>query len=505
MTQHITQGTDHLAVLKDRRIGIVLYTDGGARPSRGMAGVGIHGYCYDMDEVVDKPIKQTDVPTDVGYGTKVHGKVPEDICGDKQTHKKAKWVKPLLYVDYIRAFTQDPTTNNQAEIQAITDALTHLVGQAEKITLWSDSQTTVKGATQWYKNWQSNGWVSAQGKSVENQDHWKALLTVLDPLRDKVRLGHIPAHSGYIGNELADKLATRGIMATRNGLPREHIRWSPPASYWNKKAAPHRFLSNSKLYFATGTTYTNELDKTHQVYYLGNHGRDDVLCGKRASDHTFSVVALKQKDPVIDALISHHTALSPTGHVVVCWVDVGKALSKATYNELLELGVDYLSQHPHHVRLVDHTDTVLTDSAEPAMLAYRAIDTLNNLETFLLKTMMMHAKGITDDHGYRLTDVTDVFIEKNKLKKSINQQTKALNIKVHAGPIDPQEEKIRVTLGIDLPTRNTLNGISDRIERIYVLTISETEASFYYYFIIVTKDDEWGIWAAPHANMKLMS
>ena len=99
-------------------------------------------------------------------------------------------------------------TNNRMELRAAIEAL-KLLKQTCEIDLTTDSSYVKNGITQWLAKWKSNNWLTSNHKPVKNIDLWEEL----DELTQKhnIRWHWIKGHSGHIGNEIADKLANKGI------------------------------------------------------------------------------------------------------------------------------------------------------------------------------------------------------------------------------------------------------------------------------------------------------
>uniref|UniRef100_A0A1A7YQA2 Ribonuclease H1 n=1 Tax=Iconisemion striatum TaxID=60296 RepID=A0A1A7YQA2_9TELE len=104
---------------------------------------------------------------------------------------------------------QGRQTNQRAEIQAACRALEQAQqNHVQKLVLYTDSKFTINGVTSWVKTWKLNGWRLKSGGHVTNQvDFMK-----LDELNSKLEVVwmHIPGHSGYRGNEEADRLSREG-------------------------------------------------------------------------------------------------------------------------------------------------------------------------------------------------------------------------------------------------------------------------------------------------------
>ena len=100
------------------------------------------------------------------------------------------------------------TTNNRMELVAPIMAL-RKIKQASKIIIYTDSTYLKNGITTWIKNWEKNGWKSANKKPVKNKDLWVTL--------NKLSKEHVidwkwvKAHAGNKYNEIADRLATEAI------------------------------------------------------------------------------------------------------------------------------------------------------------------------------------------------------------------------------------------------------------------------------------------------------
>ena len=106
---------------------------------------------------------------------------------------------------------RDNPTNQRAELAALIKAL-EIVGGTERVTIYTDSRYSIDCVLKFSRGWIRNGWKTAKGEPVKNQD---LLRTLLDLMRPGVSLIHIRAHTGRtdqhsIGNSQADRLAVEG-------------------------------------------------------------------------------------------------------------------------------------------------------------------------------------------------------------------------------------------------------------------------------------------------------
>lgn len=103
------------------------------------------------------------------------------------------------------------TTNNRMELRGCIEALKTLKRLDIPVEIYTDSAYIVNCINQkWYVKWQSNGWKNSKKNPVENKDLWVELLGLIDSLKD-INFFKVKGHSGVELNELADKLANKGI------------------------------------------------------------------------------------------------------------------------------------------------------------------------------------------------------------------------------------------------------------------------------------------------------
>ena len=100
------------------------------------------------------------------------------------------------------------TTNNRMELRAAIEALKALKEPCQ-VELTTDSVYVRNGITQWLSDWKRRGWKTAAKKPVKNVDLWQELDE--ENSRHRVEWHWVKGHSGHRENEIADRLANRGI------------------------------------------------------------------------------------------------------------------------------------------------------------------------------------------------------------------------------------------------------------------------------------------------------
>lgn len=104
---------------------------------------------------------------------------------------------------------ESPTTNNRMEILSSIRALQILTPPIETpIVVYTDSTYLIRGITQWIWAWRSRGWLSAEGKEVQNRDLWEELSRQVMRLKPaKIDWKYVRGHTGVPGNERCDEIA----------------------------------------------------------------------------------------------------------------------------------------------------------------------------------------------------------------------------------------------------------------------------------------------------------
>lgn len=124
------------------------------------------------------------------------------------------WGVVLMYNKHIKKLSghQEDTTNNKMELTAAIEALKNLKESCE-VELYTDSQYVKNGITKWLKNWEKNGFKTANKKEVKNKELW----ILLDEYTKKhvVTWKWVKAHNGDKYNEMVDELARNAAEKIR--------------------------------------------------------------------------------------------------------------------------------------------------------------------------------------------------------------------------------------------------------------------------------------------------
>ena len=107
------------------------------------------------------------------------------------------------------------TTNNRMELTAAIQGLRALTRSCEVIVT-TDSQYLRRGVTEWMSAWKKRGWKTSNKKPVKNVDLWQKLDREVQ--RHHITWHWVKGHSGHAENEIADRLAKRGIDELKDSI-----------------------------------------------------------------------------------------------------------------------------------------------------------------------------------------------------------------------------------------------------------------------------------------------
>ncbi|QSZ41182.1 ribonuclease H [Sulfurimonas aquatica] len=105
-------------------------------------------------------------------------------------------------------------TNNTAELGALYESL--LIAQKEakngnSVEIKCDSMYSIDCITKWAISWEKKGWTK-KGGEIKNLEIIKLSYALYNSIKKDVKLSHIKAHSGFEGNELADRMTMYAIQ-----------------------------------------------------------------------------------------------------------------------------------------------------------------------------------------------------------------------------------------------------------------------------------------------------
>lgn len=103
------------------------------------------------------------------------------------------------------------STNQRGELKALLQAL--LFAQMnydeahDEFQIITDSEYMFNTITkQWYRSWRNSNWITGGGTPVKNQDLWKRIVEIYEPLEENVVMYHVKGHCLSVGPATAGRL-----------------------------------------------------------------------------------------------------------------------------------------------------------------------------------------------------------------------------------------------------------------------------------------------------------
>lgn len=491
--------------------GMVLYSDGGCRPNPGYGGWGVHGYLY-TPEVPKKASGHPDhVCTSTGYVSKLESALKLGLEGkqDRRRYDRNIEVTPIHYVDGYGSLLGS-VSNNVAELEAAIQAMRHaLEYDITEFQLWTDSSYVCNGLQSWAVTWQANGWIKQDLTEVANVTYWKALLEVRDRLVQRgvsIKVEWIKGHSELLGNVMADKLATLGVMAARASMNTNCVTTTGAENYWKYAPERHPFISYRAMVFNTLEEYTRTGE-----YYLGEFSKEEDLIGKRVSDGALSLVRLKEPDFVLESLRKRQISLAGGINTIVL-ARLDQIFRPETHQNITNYG-DLSLQQASNLRLdlSGLAGEAITRELRPPKLAHRIEGEINDLAEKL-------EAYLSSDPGIVVTDLSDILYETStKVKKKGETVTEVklrpkFNVGFAALQVDANYQAedgikavpVTLTLGIDMLDRNALKRLESMAPKVSLISWLESPNVFRYATVVECGEDK-GIWAGVYSNLRIVS
>jgi ribonuclease HI len=112
----------------------------------------------------------------------------------------------IKYKDHIKTLSGGAknTTNNQMELLGVIEGLKALKEPCD-VEIISDSKYVTQGINEWLKNWQKNGFRTADKKPIKNLELWQEYIEASK--NHKINASWVKGHNGHVENEECDKIA----------------------------------------------------------------------------------------------------------------------------------------------------------------------------------------------------------------------------------------------------------------------------------------------------------
>lgn len=542
--------------------GMVIYSDGGARPNPGAIGVGIHGYFYAIDrdpklkkmtrpevtalvkrlldrnpeakavtslkdavdryiaagkdigfEVTSKPIKFTDgeiikyaFPSETGY---IYCSKDGEVSSS--ANRTAKPVTIEYYVEKAIS-SSNQHSNNYAELYGLFDAMKLArLHNVKKLFIYSDSKHALNSLFSWCKGWEAAGWVKRDGEVVSNLELTQAMYTeYLKALEENIEITGewIKGHKGHPGNMEADTLASIGVSKSRRGIDDEGLTYFTFKEYQEPKRDRHPLMSLKRMYF--------NRDRARNIpghYMMADPGDEDHLIGKPMAETVFAIVKMKEPIELIENIWDAQFRFGQDLDRIMM-MKMENIYSPDVYRLIMAHKEYSLSKDLRSTGLMAMEKRPVTFEKNPVGITMRAIDSINSLEGIL-----EHYTALTEDEGFNsnniemvVHDLTSDFYEvvekkvgKEVIAKKSFVKTIAPGQKTHGVTLQRGEKTYTLPLkfALDLPDRNSLKRLETSDPIVQLITWRDSSASFRYASVIRCNEGI-AIWSNFYADRILL-
>ena len=542
--------------------GLVVYSDGGARPNPGAIGIGIHGYFYPIDRetklkqltrqevtvivkrllernpelkatvslkdavdkyiaagkdmvsgIIPKPIKFTDgevikyaFPSETGY---VYCSKDGEISSSAN-----RAVKPVTIEHYVEKAisSSNQHSNNYAELFGLFDAI-KLARQhnVKQLFIYSDSKHALNSLFSWCKGWASAGWLKRDGEVVSNLELTQAMYGEYLKAQEEgivITGDWIKGHKGHPGNMEADTLASIGVSKSRRGIDDEGLQYFTFKEYQEPKRDRHPLLSLKRMYF--------NRDRARNIpghYMMADPGDEDHLIGKPMAETVFAIVKMNEPVELIEHIWDAQFRFGQDFDRIMM-MKMDNIYSPDVYRLIMSHKEFSLSKDLRSTGLMAMEKRPITFEKNPVGITMRAIDSINSLEGILDHyTALMEDDGFTGNNiEMMIHDLTVDFyeiVEKKVGKEIIAKKSFVKTIspgqKTHGVTLQRGDKTYTVPLkfALDLPDRNSLKRLETSDPVVQLITWRDSSVSFRYASVIRCNEGI-AIWSNFYADRILL-
>lgn len=454
---------------------LILYTDGSYKDystQHGYCGSGVHGYYYSRDSKHKLPKK--DYPsqwmiTNFGY-----------LKIDQPYHREQKDVHPVAYVDGVFSYN-NPGTNMYGEVMGLWNSIREAIARHDAGEL-SINGIRVLYDCNYVKQVHDKIVHQEYDNNVANLHLYKEGEQVLQDLKDRhisLTLSKVDAHTGDLGNELADKLSKIGRRRSTLRDNKNEFVVSDVKDYWSVVDKPPPLLNYKQLFF----TNTIRLEHDNLLYALMDYKTDDSV-GIKTSDALFGIVELSEPVKFIEDVIRYYYNF--VYHMpIVSTVNLKNLYTRNNIFYYRLFGTDIFDFNTRNMEVLSFDQLPVVYTIKPIALAGQMINNVLKLDKQL--------KVTNEDPDTQVVDITDMIyttktVKKKGSKEPVIQYSCILKQDLKVLTIDLEKFSIKLDLGKDTITRNSFKQIEIYDPKVELVVIKLTDNAYSYVTRIFQKN-----------------
>lgn len=330
--------------------------------------------------------------------------------------------------------------------------------------------------------------------------------------------------NGYLlAKSMADTAQRNGVSLVKGyAAEKNQISIVDANGYWNHDHGRHPLLCHPRLiYLSNGTfgkledyLYTMDYQKSNDV--KKDKHKLEIEVGQLLADCRYAVVKPSEVDPLINQVAKKHSLFHRATHAHLAVIYLSAIFSKKGHANLTRFGVDVLSNTSFLTELKDGSGLMYTHDMPIPRRSRRAALVFSQME----ETLKQFEATVTEAKSFQFnsvlgivtaTEITDrlsTFTENTKGKRAYKPHPDVelpnVTMMVDAAYDDSNNPgqslpvKIKLSIGYDMPTRNTVAALLNETFRAFVLVYRDTELTLRH--MTVTMGDKGvAIWATPFA------
>lgn len=456
---------------------VVFYCDGSCVPNRGFAGSGVFGYIY---SIVEK---------NKNFKHPFHDKLYFTPDGFSNSRSELN-IDVERFIEVIKAINNPASTNNEAELLAVTTALEKCdtIDNLKSVTIITDSSYIVTAFNENMDTWIKNDWKRVDGKPIVHIKEW----TIIDNYRNKFKemgidltFKWIKGHNGDYGNDMSDLYSVIGSNTAKqiNSSSREYIHVVYDKSFtfneykasFNKKDFIFFFRD---LYFSS-----NEQDDTN--YCFISSSEDPSILGKKNLSSIF-VTNIGYVPDVINKIKAFYRGVKRE-YVTPCCMKINKLDNRDLYRLIEHIPIESFLVKTSMDRvysLVGDNTPFLFETGMKFPFAMKAINIFNN-------TIWLDQYIDDPNPPFNLikADITNLLYNKQTKKIILTNKDKDIDVSHLVEDRIKLAQRLILTIGYDIPSYLALKNIESNIEQIQLfIKISDEKNYCTAYTYIETKD-----------------
>jgi ribonuclease HI len=454
--------------------------------------------------------KKKDAPSNTGYVDGRLGQLTKEFPVGDRTLADGVKREMFTYPNNPQSLPVEPThfldwyggrpnaTVNAMELLAMKKAFDFILeAEPVQVCIIADSQLTLKTLLRDFYTWEARGGIKSDGAPAKNWELWVETIAVYRAVQAKnidVRFAWVNSHTGDPGNEKADYNANKGMILELRASGEDRYITKVPKEYTVKTKLNCRLMEQRWWYGLCDRKSSDYgIDGKH-VYFFGNHGKaeeEEDLIGKNTATSKISVLVTSEPEPVLDLLA---TKLEKRYYRGVSEVTLGyleNILKTERYAAFLEEGEDILYPVPDKPLLISPDKVPILKTLQPAYHGFTLVEHLSAH----VRLIEQYLRG---DDALVLTDLTDLVYRQLEEKSKVvyktqpqidppnNTVTFPLNYCVDLKTVETRNVKLK--MGADIPTRNTLAAVSGPSTKVWGVTYREAATAFRYFTLIETEE-----------------